>query len=162
MNKVFLGIGTNLGDREANLKEAVVRIEQQIGGIIKSSSVYETEPWGFTTENQFLNVVTEVGTRLSPEEVLKEISSIETLLGRVRGEVRYTSRVIDIDILIYDNKIIKQDGLIIPHPIMQERKFVLVPLCEIAPGFIHPVLKKSISEILEITNDKSNVRLIKE
>lgn len=157
MKKVFLGIGTNLGDREANLKVAVGKIEENIGLIINSSSVFESEPWGFTTENQFLNMVAEVETKLTPAGVLLSILMIESQLGRIRSDTRYSSRVIDIDILLYDDLIIKKKNLKIPHPLMPERKFVLIPLCEIAPNLIHPVLKKSFDTLLGLCEDKSKV-----
>ena len=156
MKKIFLGIGTNLGDRETNLKIAVGRIEENIGHVIKSSSVFETEPWGFKTDNQFLNMVVKVETKLTPSEVLDSILMIETLLGRTRGVKQYSSRVIDIDILLYEDLILNEKNLKIPHPLMHERKFVLVPLCEIAPNLIHPVLKKSIRILLSLCKDQSN------
>jgi len=158
MKKVFLGIGTNLGNRESNLKEAVARIEEYIGPIMKSSSVYETEPWGFKTENEFLNMVVKVETKLTPSGLLGRILMIESLSGRVRGDKQYTSRVIDIDLLLYENMIIDEESLKIPHPLMHERRFVLVPLCEIESQMIHPVLNKSIASLLESCKDKSKVK----
>jgi 2-amino-4-hydroxy-6-hydroxymethyldihydropteridine diphosphokinase len=156
MKKVFLGIGTNLGDRETNLKNAIEKIAENIGPILKSSSVYETDPWGFTSDNLFFNMVVEVKTRLTPAGVLGAILQIEVLLGRTRSEKKYSSRVIDIDILLYENYVIDEVSLRIPHPLIHERKFVLVPLCEIAPEFIHPVLGKSIRVLLEECTDQSN------
>ena len=158
MKKVFLGIGTNLGNRESNLKEAVARIEEYIGPVVKSSSVYETEPWGFQTENEFLNMVVKVETKLTPSGLLGRILMIESLSGRVRGEKQYTSRVIDIDLLLYENMIIDEESLKIPHPLMHERRFVLVPLCEIESQMIHPVLNKSIASLLGACKDKSKVK----
>jgi 2-amino-4-hydroxy-6-hydroxymethyldihydropteridine diphosphokinase len=158
MKIVFLGIGTNLGDRASNLKEAFSSIEEHIGPVLKSSSVYETEPWGFQAEDQFLNMVLKVETKLSPSGLLGRILMIETLLGRVRTEKLYSSRVIDIDILLYDNLIVNEEALQIPHPKMHERKFVLVPLNEIAADTIHSVLKKTISSLLKKCKDKSKVR----
>ena len=157
MNKAFLGIGTNLGDRERNLREAIQKIGEQIGIVLESSSVYETAPWGFEAENDFLNMVISVETSYSPAELLKQINLIESAMGRERNQDRYSSRIIDIDILLYDDLIIDEKGLKIPHRLMHERKFVLVPLCELAPDLIHPILKKSMSVLLDECRDRSRV-----
>ncbi len=158
MKIVYLGIGTNLGNREANLKEAVVRIGEHIGQVVKSSSVYETEPWGFNSKDEFLNMVVKVETKLSPSGLLGRILMIESMLGRIRGEKKYASRVIDLDILLYEDFIIDEVSLKIPHPLMHERRFVLTPLCEIAPEAVHPVFNRSISSLLESSRDNSKVR----
>jgi 2-amino-4-hydroxy-6-hydroxymethyldihydropteridine diphosphokinase len=158
MKKVFLGIGTNLNNRESNLKEAVAMIEKHIGKVVASSSVYETEPWGFQTEEEFLNMVVKVETNLNPYGLIGRILMIESMLGRIRLEKQYASRVIDIDILFYDDLVINETNLQIPHPLMHKRQFVLVPLCEIEPEMVHPVLKKSVSLLLESCEDKSRVR----
>jgi len=160
MNKVFLGIGTNLGDRSANLQEAISKINEIIGSVLSSSSVYETEPWGFLAEEQFYNMVAEVETKLSPSGLLGAILMIETLLGRVRTGKQYTSRNIDIDILFYNDLIMNEEALKIPHHHLHERKFVLVPLCEIAPQLVHPVINKTIAELLGLCDDKCNIRKI--
>jgi 2-amino-4-hydroxy-6-hydroxymethyldihydropteridine diphosphokinase len=161
MKKVFLGIGTNLGDRETNLKDTLVRIENNIGPVINVSSIYETEPWGFKSENQFLNMVVATETKLTPSGVLGAALMIEAFLGRTRGEKQYSSRIIDIDILLYEDMIVDEVSLKIPHPLMLERRFVLVPLCEIAAELVHPVLKKTIAFLLESCADKSKVRKYK-
>ena len=158
MKIVFLGIGTNLGNRESNLEEAVARIREYIGPVLDSSSIYETEPWGFHAKDEFLNKVVKVNTELTPSGLLGRILMIESLLGRVRGQVRYSSRLIDIDILLYEDLIVEEESLKIPHPLLQQRKFALVPLCEIASEIIHPVLKKSIDELLEICEDRGDVK----
>jgi 2-amino-4-hydroxy-6-hydroxymethyldihydropteridine diphosphokinase len=158
MKKVFLGLGTNMGNRAENLSKAAKSIEIEIGRVLKTSSVYETEPWGFHSEEQFLNMVLCAETVLPPSEVLKRILSIETLLGRVRGGNQYVSRVIDIDILLYDDQIIEEESLKIPHPLFHERKFVLVPLCEIEPDLMHPGLGKRIKELLRDCKDKSEIK----
>jgi 2-amino-4-hydroxy-6-hydroxymethyldihydropteridine diphosphokinase len=157
MKVVFLGIGTNLGDRGSNLKKAVDCIEENIGEIMKSSSVYLTEPWGFQSEDEFLNIVVKVNTKLTPSCLMKRILKIESLSGRIRNKSQYSSRVIDIDILFYEDMIIDEEILKIPHPLIQERKFVLVPLCEIAPNMVHPVFKKSIHNLLEESSDKRRI-----
>jgi 2-amino-4-hydroxy-6-hydroxymethyldihydropteridine diphosphokinase len=157
MDKVFLGIGTNLGSRKVNLRKATEMIADHIGKVVNSSPVYETAPWGFEAENDFLNMVVTVETNLAPAEVLKKILQIESMLGRERNQDRYSSRIIDIDILLYDDLIINENGLKIPHPLMHERKFVLVPLCELAPEMIHPVLKKSMRVLLEKCRDRSRI-----
>ena len=161
MKNVFLGIGTNLGNRESNLEEAVARIEEFMGQILVSSSIYETEPWGFKAKDEFLNRVIKVETELTPSGLLGKILLIESLLGRVRNEERYSSRLIDIDILLYEDKIIEEESLKIPHPLLQHRRFVLVPLCELASEMIHPVLKRSFAELLEICGDRSIVKKYK-
>lgn len=157
MNKVFLGLGTNLGNRKANLRKAVEMIGKHIGKVIKSSSVYETAPWGFEAETDFLNMVVRVDTNYSPSEVMKNITGIESMLGRERNQDRYSSRVIDIDILLFDDLIINENGLKIPHPLLHERRFVLVPLNEIASDIIHPVLKMTISSLLRNCRDRSKI-----
>ncbi|MBK7710013.1 MAG: 2-amino-4-hydroxy-6-hydroxymethyldihydropteridine diphosphokinase [Bacteroidales bacterium] len=160
MSKVFLGLGTNLGNRESNLSAAVKKTDEQIGRVLLSSNIYETAPWGFDAENDFLNMVICVETDHSPSELLKKIGMIESMLGRERNQDRYTSRVIDIDILFYDDLVIDEKGLKIPHRLMHERKFVLVPLCELAADMIHPVLKKTMSVLLEECRDRSRIKMI--
>jgi 2-amino-4-hydroxy-6-hydroxymethyldihydropteridine diphosphokinase len=162
MKKVFIGLGSNLGDRVENLREAKSRIGELIGPVVEESPVYETEPWGFESDNEFLNMVLCAETALSPSGLLGRILMIESQLGRIRGEARYSSRNIDIDILLYNSEIINETALIIPHPRMHERRFVLVPLNEIASELKHPVLKKSIKELLYACSDTSKVELFKE
>ena len=159
MNSVFLGLGTNLGDRTVNLKKAAEKIEEYIGNIVKSSSVFETEPWGFDSKNEFLNLVLRVETVFSPYMILGQILLIESMFGRIRGVNQYTSRVIDIDLLLYEDMVINEKALVVPHPLMHERKFVLVPMCEIAPEMIHPVLNVSFNNLLELCKDNSSIRV---
>jgi len=157
MVKVFLGLGSNKGDRLKFLTDTVNEFKKNPElDIIKSSSIYETEPWGNKTWNKFLNSVIEIETELKPLELLQELKLIEKELGRVNN-AKWSDREIDIDILFYGSDIVHNQALNIPHREVENRRFVLVPLKEIAPGFIHPVLNKSILELLEITGDDSEV-----
>jgi 2-amino-4-hydroxy-6-hydroxymethyldihydropteridine diphosphokinase len=157
MKKVFLCLGSNIGERTENLKEAKKMIAELIGRILTESGLYETEPWGFESENDFLNMVLCVETGLSPSGLMGRILMIESKLGRIRCETRYSSRSMDIDILLYGEEVYADEAINIPHPRLHERRFVLVPLSDIAPGFIHPVIKKSIKTLLEICSDQSRV-----
>jgi 2-amino-4-hydroxy-6-hydroxymethyldihydropteridine diphosphokinase len=158
MKKVFLGLGSNLSDREHNLESAVEKIQEFIGPIIRVSSIYETEPWGFKSENYFLNMVVEAETSLNPSGLLGRLLTIESLLGRLREGKKYQSRIIDIDILLFGKQVINKAELAIPHPKIPDRRFVLEPLCEIAPDTVHPVLGKTIAELLAECKDKSRVK----
>ena len=157
MKTVFLGIGTNLGEREENLRKAITLIGEHIGIITRVSSVYETEPWGFKSETTFLNIVVIAETKLTPSGLLGRILMIEAMMGRLREGTVYKSRVIDIDILFFGNRIFENKVLTIPHPKIQDRRFVLVPLSEIAGELVHPVLNKSIQELLKDCKDNSKV-----
>lgn len=158
MIKALLSLGTNMGDRKKNLARAIRYINVGVGHIIDLSGVYETEAWGFNTDQKFLNMVVEVITDYSPVEMLKNCQLIETKLGRTQTlNSSYESRPIDIDILFYNNDIIKKDTLIIPHPLLHKRKFVLEPLAEIAPDYLHPVLKHSVKELLKNCTDTAEV-----
>lgn len=160
MQNIFLGIGSNIGNREENLSEATARIEELTGSRVISSSIYETEPWGFQS-NSFLNIVVKVKTNIIPTVLMKELLAIENDMGRVRTDHKFSSRVIDIDILIYNCRVIVQKNLVVPHPRMHERRFVLVPMCEIAPEIYHPVLKRSMENLLQTCVDSSRVELYK-
>ncbi|MCC8146519.1 MAG: 2-amino-4-hydroxy-6-hydroxymethyldihydropteridine diphosphokinase [Bacteroidales bacterium] len=134
MHIVFLALGTNLGNKKQNLDKAMDLIAERIGSLSAISSVYETEPWGFESENSFLNNVVKVETRLLPFELLSVTQEIEKELGRTaKTTQRYQDRIIDIDILFYDDLILQSDELVLPHPFFRERDFVLKPLLEIAP-----------------------------
>lgn len=143
----FIGLGSNVGDREKNLHVALEAL-RKIAEIKKISSLYETEPMEYKDQEWFLNMAVEITTRLKPRDLLKHLQQIEQSLGRVR-ELRYGPRTIDLDILLYGDIVMREKNLAIPHLRMHERAFVLVPLCEIAGNIIHPVLKKSIKEILD-------------
>lgn len=151
MAEVYLGLGTNLGDKEANLDMAMEEIRKRVGEILSLSAYYITEPWGFDSKNAFLNAVCKVSTSLSPLDVLLTTQSIEKDLGRLKKSVngQYSDRPIDIDILLYDDIVLDSPNLTIPHPLMHKRTFVMEPLTEIAPELVHPVLHKSMKEILK-------------
>lgn len=158
--EVYMLLGSNLGDREMMMQQAVERIEAEIGGISARSACYETEPWGNTDQPPFINMAIAVRTLMPPLEVLVTALNIEKSLGRKRL-VRWGSRTIDIDLIFYANNIIAiEDKLYIPHPEMQNRRFVLEPLAEIAADYIHPVLKKSIKELLQSLTDITSVEKI--
>ncbi len=146
---VYLGLGTNLGNKEQNLRMAVQKIEERIGEIVSLSAFYVTAPWGFASDNSFLNAVVCVETSLRPLEVLKETQAIERELGRTRKSIdgAYSDRLIDIDLLLYSDTIMDEEGLTLPHPLMTERRFVMEPLAEIAPDVMHPVLHKTMKEL---------------
>ena len=133
--KAYLGIGTNLGDRAANLHCAVEQINEQAGHVLACSSFIETEPWGFASDNAFLNAVVEIDTPHTPHELLRITQTIEREMGRTHKSAGgvYSDRIIDIDILLYEDLVINEPGLTIPHPLMWQRKFVYDPLLEIAP-----------------------------
>ena len=161
MTKVYLLLGGNLGDKGKIFSKARVNLNKQIGEITLQSAVYETEPWGFESIDLFWNQVLEISTTLSPEEVLLKTQQTEHELGRIRKSNQYNSRIIDIDILFFGDQVVSLENLTIPHPRIQERKFVLAPLNEIVPEFIHPVLQKTIGELLTECNDQLRVRKVK-
>lgn len=155
-NQTFLGLGSNLGNRENNLEKAIEGLKDLLV-IEKISSVYEADPVGVDDHPQYLNLVLEAQTELSPHDLLSEIKELEKQLGReTEGDMK--PRIIDIDILFYNKNGIKSEHLTIPHPLIQKRNFVLVPLDEIASEFIHPSYDKTIAELLESCEDKSEVK----
>lgn len=158
MNTCFLLLGTNLQDRRNNLLQACLLIENEAGKISKISHVYETEPWGFSSDQWFFNIAIELQTELSPEDLLTKILQTEKKMGRIRTKKdSYENRVIDIDILLYENQVIHNESLEIPHPRMHLRKFVMAPLAEIAPDIIHPVFHKKMKQLLEECKDECNI-----
>jgi 2-amino-4-hydroxy-6-hydroxymethyldihydropteridine diphosphokinase len=161
MHTVFLLLGSNLGNRPAMLQQARTLLTAQVGYITAQSACYESEPWGFEADTQFMNQVIQVNTLLAPEPLLHTILQIEQQLGRVRttSPHPYTSRVIDIDILFYDDEIIHTLELTIPHPLLHRRRFTLLPLHEIAPQYIHPVLRQTIAVLLQQCDDPAKVRV---
>ena len=159
---LYLLLGSNLGDKKKQMDEALDLIPEMIGPVTKRSSFYETEPWGFSSKEFFLNIALQTLTSLSPGEVIQNIDEIEKIFGRKRSDRGYSSRTMDIDILFYDDLVLDQDILKIPHPRLQDRMFVLVPLNEIAHELIHPVFRKTIGELLQDCTDTKDVRKLKE
>ena len=143
---VYISLGTNLGNRTANLKRAIASLPPQMT-VKAKSNVYETPPWGYTEQDEFLNQAVQVTTYLEPEKLIKHIKRLEVAMGR-KASFRYGPRLIDIDILFYDDEILDTPSLTIPHPNLHERGFVLLPMMDIAPDHVHPVMKKSIREII--------------
>lgn len=151
MATVYLGLGTNLGNKEANLRTAIYKLQERIGKQVSLSSFYETAPWGFESDHSFLNAAIGLETSLSPIEILYITQEIEKELGRTKKSVNgsYSDRLIDIDILLYDTLVLQTPELTIPHPLMTERDFVMKPLIEIAGNVIHPTLQKTLSELYQ-------------
>lgn len=149
MPVLYLGLGSNLGNRRALIEKAVSLVAERVGRVSALSSFYESEPWGFVSDNTFLNAAAAVETELEPLEVLGRIKEIERELGRVKKtSERYEDRPVDIDILFYGDAVINLPELTVPHPLMLLRRFVMEPLAEIAPCFVHPVAGKSVAELL--------------
>lgn len=157
-NNVFLAIGSNMGDRAWHIDSARQFLQSQVGELLKVSCLYETQPWGNPVQDPFLNQVVHVKTDLGPHALLQRLKGYEYDMGR-KDTVRWGSRIIDIDILYYGHLILDRDDLQLPHPELTERNFVLVPLVEIAPDFLHPIFKLSNKELLEYCDDKSLVQL---
>ncbi len=182
IKEVYILLGSNRGDRLDYLTSALRMISIQAGLIVRKSAVYESAPWGFDDSTNFLNQVVEIETKLPPEELLEQLLTIESRLGRIRpfnacgcsipsgldgfsdqnpgsrhSDNLYASRTIDLDILFYGDRLVFTDNLMIPHPRLHERRFTLVPLNEIAPGLVHPLLKKKISTLLGECRDQAKI-----
>ncbi len=147
---VYISLGSNLGDRSANLKQAIASLRPQMD-IKAKSKIYETPPWGYTEQDKFLNQVVKVKTYLDPEPLLKHLKRLEIALGR-KATFHYGPRLIDMDILFYDDLVMETPLLVLPHPHVHERSFVLIPMMDIAPDLVHPVKGKSIRELLALTS----------
>ncbi len=156
MSVAYIGIGSNLGDREFNCKQAISLLRQKGTTVSKESSLYETKPWGVRDQPLFLNIAIEIETDLKPFELLRTLKDIEKEMGREETFL-WGPRIIDLDILLYDNNIVDEKGLRIPHPHMQDREFVLRPLCEIAGDVTHPLLLLSIEELLRRLKSTENM-----
>lgn len=151
MSQVYLSLGSNMGHREAILLQAIAQIEEQIGTVLSQSALYDTEPWGFQSPHRFLNAALCCQTTLTPLQVLDATQHIERQLGRLHKshDGHYQDRPIDIDILLYDDLILHTPRLIVPHPLMHLRTFVLEPLCQIAPQLVHPQLGLTMQQLLQ-------------
>lgn len=161
MEQVFIGFGANLGDRFAIIKEAIRLIHINLGEVVSQSSLYESEPWGYESNELFVNGVLEIATNLSPLELLLGLKGIESTLGRKeKTSVTYSDRLIDLDILYYSDKNLNMSDLIIPHPHIYKRRFVLEPLVEIAPNFIDLRFYKTTRELLKECSDTSVLKKI--
>ena len=157
IENIFLGLGSNQGDRELNLKRSIKLLNSRVGKVLKFSRVYESEPWGEKKQNHFLNQVIEIETNIDPYDLLNICKNIENDMGR-KPEIRWGKRIIDIDILYYQSKIINNLNLSIPHKLMHERKFVMIPLNDLNENHLHPILKISNKEILNKCIDSSKVK----
>lgn len=160
MARVCLSLGSNLGPRETYLRKALQALDKELGSLVKCSSFYETLPWGFSSDSLFLNAAACFDTLLSPEEVLAVTQQIEKSLGRKEKsrQGQYADRCIDIDILLYDDRVMQTPEMILPHPHMAERMFVLEPLAEIMPHLLHPLLRKTILQLKEELAERSERR----
>ena len=157
MNKIYLLLGSNIGDSQLQFSVAIKNIEQKIGTLIRQSKLYSTAAWGDTRQPDFLNQVILVETALTPLETMQTILAIEKEMGRVRT-LKNAPRIIDIDILFFNKVILDEPTLTLPHPEIQNRRFVLIPLNELAPNFHHPVLGLSVHELLKICPDRLTVK----
>ena len=158
---VFVLLGSNLGDRELLVNQASKMIGERCGKIVAKSRLYESEPWGFKSEHWFLNQVVKIETALSPDDLMKELLEIEKELGRDRSVPHdgYVSRPMDLDILYFGNEIIDTQMVKAPHPRLHERRFTLLPLCDIAPDFVHPTMKKTNLQLLDECQDAGKVNI---
>ena len=160
MNRLTLGLGGNKGNVKQTLFQTEKLIAQEIGEIVKKSSNYKTSAWGNTNQPDFINNVLLVETNLTVVECLQKVLDIEKRLGRMRTDKKWEERIIDIDILFYNDSSIQLENLVVPHPYIQDRKFVLIPLVEIIPEYKHPLLNKSLNILLENCSDVLDVQKV--
>ena len=160
MSKLILGLGGNEGNVLDTFKKVEHLININVGEILQHSSTYQAAAWGNTNQPDFFNKVIEVETDLTVQDCLRRVLEIEQKMGRVRTAQKWTARTIDIDILFYNDVILKQEDLVVPHPYIQERKFVLIPLVEIVPSFIHPVFNESIIKLFDKCSDELDIKML--
>ena len=160
---VFILLGSNLGDRQLLVNQACAMIEERCGKIVAKSRLYESEPWGFKSEHWFLNQVVVLDTEMSPDDLMDTLLAIEKELGRDRTTPHegYVSRPIDLDILYWgEDLIVEKQHVIIPHPRLHKRRFTLLPLCDVAPDYVHPILKKTNRQLLDECDDFGKINVL--
>lgn len=155
-----ISIGTNTGNRIQNLKKAITEINARLGKIEKISSVYESEPWGFESENWFYNMLVVLNASVDPLHLIEKLLEIERSMGRIRNKNGYSDRCIDLDVILCNEFTICSKNIILPHPHMHKRLFVLLPLQELMPQWVHPFFKKNTDELIRICEDKSRIKRI--
>ncbi|MBN1187773.1 MAG: 2-amino-4-hydroxy-6-hydroxymethyldihydropteridine diphosphokinase [Bacteroidales bacterium] len=160
MADLILSLGSNIGERGKNLKKALLLLQQVYGGPLYLSSLYETAPWGYENQRFFYNQIVVFQTNSDPDDILISIQKTEQKMGRIRNINQYSARIIDIDILFYGSTSMNTSSLTIPHPRITQRKFILIPLCEILPELIHPTVGKTVSSLLHDCEDTLSVRKI--
>jgi len=157
IENIFLGLGSNLGDRKLNLKKSITLLDSRVGRILNKSRIYESEPWGLKEQSHFLNQVIEIESQIEPIDLLNICKNIELDMGR-KSEIRWGKRCIDIDILYYKSRVINNKNLVVPHKLMHERNFVMIPLNDLNEYHQHPILKRSNKEILNNCIDSCKVK----
>ena len=150
---LFISLGSNLGNKKENLTKAIQFISKRVGQVKQKSSIYSTEPWGYESFNNYLNQVVEIESEQTPEQIMLNLLMIESEMGRIRHSGSYADRQIDLDILFYDHEILNLTKLTIPHPLLHKRLFILEPLAELAGELTHPILNKSIKQLLDAAKD---------